>query len=205
MSAQREQQAQLLELRASLIRMNFTQRFEIEAERFYAATGFLAPGKSVPLEMCRDGYYNERRAAWDKWIADQALEFAAACAAGAAALRQSSAVLNAGHEIRVGGCLPNTVNQAGRSPQSGGEVAKHPTSPNVAMESSAAVQELKAVFKLVKEASEWRDNGYEKCCLCDGWAHMNEPFIHGSLCVLKVIDARIAALKSAPPEVPHAD
>lgn len=47
----------------------YTQRFEETAERFYRATGFLAPGKSVPLGMPLNEI--ERNRAWDKFQAEE--------------------------------------------------------------------------------------------------------------------------------------
>lgn len=44
-----------------------TQAVDTAAEHFYRETGFMAPGKSVPLEMCREGYDDDRRRAYEAW------------------------------------------------------------------------------------------------------------------------------------------
>jgi predicted phosphoadenosine phosphosulfate sulfurtransferase len=48
-------------------RLGYSERFEQDAERFYAETGFMAPGKSVPLEMASSNSEEEREEAWAKW------------------------------------------------------------------------------------------------------------------------------------------
>jgi hypothetical protein len=45
-----------------LVGMGYTERFEVQAERFYCETGLIAPGKSVPLEMRQDE--SERAREW---------------------------------------------------------------------------------------------------------------------------------------------
>lgn len=52
----------------SMSETNFTAAFERLAEDFYRETGFIAPGKSVPLEMAATQHDDERRAAWRKWL-----------------------------------------------------------------------------------------------------------------------------------------
>ena len=47
--------------------MGYTERFEYYAEQFYRETGFMAPGKSVPLEMAASQPDEARTAAWDRW------------------------------------------------------------------------------------------------------------------------------------------
>lgn len=47
--------------------MSHTERFDRSAERFYRETGFMAPGKSVPMEMAGGWDDDERGAAWDAW------------------------------------------------------------------------------------------------------------------------------------------
>lgn len=61
-----EQMAEALEAAEAVWRRageGHSAHFERMAEKFYAETGFIAPGRSVPLEM---GGYNEdeRQAAW---------------------------------------------------------------------------------------------------------------------------------------------
>ncbi len=41
--------------------------FEALAAKFYAETGYLAPGKSVPDALASVTYDDERRHAWDQW------------------------------------------------------------------------------------------------------------------------------------------
>lgn len=53
--------------------MNANERFEIVAELFYRDTGFMRPGKSMPMEMCSSVSEHRRREAWDKWVADNRL------------------------------------------------------------------------------------------------------------------------------------
>lgn len=58
----------LIEQLSNLLRrwdLGYSERFEEDAERFYRETGFMAPGKSQPLEM--EGDYTRRQEAWDKW------------------------------------------------------------------------------------------------------------------------------------------
>jgi hypothetical protein len=44
--------------------IGYSERFEAIAERFYRETGFLAPGKSVPLEMSSEDHEERRTAVW---------------------------------------------------------------------------------------------------------------------------------------------
>lgn len=52
-----------------MTKRNWTAEFEALAEAFYRDTHYMAPGKSVPLEMCSESYDRERHEAWDAWIA----------------------------------------------------------------------------------------------------------------------------------------
>jgi len=45
-----------------------TEKYERHAEAFYSQTGFMAPGKSVPLEMSADQPYEIRLEAWTLWM-----------------------------------------------------------------------------------------------------------------------------------------
>jgi PAS domain-containing protein len=45
-----------------------TEAADRVAVEFYAETGFIAPGKSVPLAMHPPWTEDERRAAWDAWV-----------------------------------------------------------------------------------------------------------------------------------------
>jgi hypothetical protein len=47
--------------------MGHTERFELHAERFYRETGYMAPGKSVPMAMAGSFSDEDRHAAWDAW------------------------------------------------------------------------------------------------------------------------------------------
>ena len=58
--------------------MNATDRFEIVADLFYADTGCLRPGKSVPCVMASEEYEQRRQDAWKEWntaeqVADSAI------------------------------------------------------------------------------------------------------------------------------------
>jgi len=55
---------------ASRFDMTSTERYEQDSEAFYAATGYMAPGKDVPMAM---GWQNEteRRVAHEAWIASR--------------------------------------------------------------------------------------------------------------------------------------
>ena len=57
-----------LEEQAKRNAMGYTERYDYDAERFYRETGFMAPGKSMPLEMC-SGFDDEtcRNDAWNAW------------------------------------------------------------------------------------------------------------------------------------------
>jgi len=52
-------------------KMGYSDLFESDAEAFYAKTGLLAPGKSLPLEMASDEYEDRRNAAWRRWQDEQ--------------------------------------------------------------------------------------------------------------------------------------
>ncbi len=56
--------------------MAINERFEIMAELFHAATGFLAPGKSAPPELQTEQYGIDRQAAWGEWSDTKALNMA---------------------------------------------------------------------------------------------------------------------------------
>ena len=45
--------------------MGYTERFDVQAARFYQETGVMAPGKSMPPEMYQQD--SEREHAWAKW------------------------------------------------------------------------------------------------------------------------------------------
>lgn len=47
--------------------LGYSERFERNAERFYRETGYMAPGKSMPLEMGGMFTDEERGIAWDTW------------------------------------------------------------------------------------------------------------------------------------------
>ncbi len=52
------------------------ERFELMAELFHAATGFLAPGKSAPPELQTEQYGIARQTAWGEWSDTKALNMA---------------------------------------------------------------------------------------------------------------------------------
>ena len=56
--------------------MNHHERFELLAELFNSATGFLAPGKSVPPGLASDQYELDRHVAWQQWTDAKALAMA---------------------------------------------------------------------------------------------------------------------------------
>ena len=47
--------------------MGYVERFDLQAERFYRETGYMAPGKSVPMAMAGSFSDEDRGAAWDEW------------------------------------------------------------------------------------------------------------------------------------------
>ena len=51
--------------------MGYSERFDADAERFYRETGFMAPGKSVPMAMAGSFSEDEREQAWEVWTAAQ--------------------------------------------------------------------------------------------------------------------------------------
>jgi hypothetical protein len=53
-----------LEEQLVLCDMGYSERFDYQAEKFYRETGFMAPGKSVPLEMASSQQDSEREQAW---------------------------------------------------------------------------------------------------------------------------------------------
>lgn len=46
-----------------------------------------------------------------------------------------------------------------------------------------------AVVQEIAKAALWRDNGYDKCKLCTGWAHMDEWLRHDKACPLNSLTA----------------
>lgn len=50
--------------------MNANEKFEIVADLFYRDTGFLRPGKSLPMEMCSTESEQRRQTAWEQWVMD---------------------------------------------------------------------------------------------------------------------------------------
>ena len=59
-----------LEAIAARFDMTSTERYEQDSEAFYAATGYMAPGKDVPMAMGGQDEA-ERRAAHEAWIAER--------------------------------------------------------------------------------------------------------------------------------------
>lgn len=55
------------------VRMNANERFEIVADLFYRDTGFIRPGKSLPMEMCSTESEQQRQVAWEQWTMDNRL------------------------------------------------------------------------------------------------------------------------------------
>lgn len=53
-----------LDEQLTLSDMGYSERFDYQAERFYRETGFMAPGKSVPVEMSSSQRDEEREPAW---------------------------------------------------------------------------------------------------------------------------------------------
>ena len=47
--------------------LNRAEVFELVADLFYADTGHLRPGKSLPLEMCNVDNEEDRRTLFDMW------------------------------------------------------------------------------------------------------------------------------------------
>lgn len=56
--------------------MAINERFELMAELFHAATGFIAPWKSAPPELQTEQYGIDRQAAWGEWSDTKALNMA---------------------------------------------------------------------------------------------------------------------------------
>lgn len=67
--------AERLRQYASRSEMGYTERYEDGAARFYQITGYMAPGKSVPLEMASHFNDEERQTAWDEWQRLEAEDF----------------------------------------------------------------------------------------------------------------------------------
>jgi len=73
-----DRRALVEQLRDMLARdeMGYSERFEHDAERFYRETGFMAPGKSEPLEMSGgDAHQQRRETAWQEWCGKRRAEF----------------------------------------------------------------------------------------------------------------------------------
>jgi hypothetical protein len=77
--------AERLRALAARYDMTATERYEADAEAFYRETGFMAPGKDVPMAMGGQDE-QERRAAHERWIAARNAQQQADILAGAAAL-----------------------------------------------------------------------------------------------------------------------
>lgn len=56
-----------LRLFANRAEQSHSERYESDADDFYRDTGYLAPGKSVPLEMGTTDYDDTRAAKWRDW------------------------------------------------------------------------------------------------------------------------------------------
>lgn len=58
----------------TIMRDRFTggasERYDELAERFYRATGMMAPGKSVPAEFATNWTHEQRSKRWDEWCAE---------------------------------------------------------------------------------------------------------------------------------------
>lgn len=70
--------------------MTSTARYEEDSERFYAETGYMAPGKDVPMAMGGQDE-DERRHAHIAWVDAMAKSNQSAMLAGAEALRRIEA------------------------------------------------------------------------------------------------------------------
>lgn len=75
-----DEQIALLREAVAAHRLSQVERYEAAAERFFRATGIIAPGKSVPTAM--EPHVDEvlRRVAWDRWVAERLAAFDAALA-----------------------------------------------------------------------------------------------------------------------------
>ena len=87
-------QSRLLEWEADT-HLGYSERFEKQAEEFYRATGFMAPGKSVPMEMSSTQNEEQRTAAWDEWQVARQQRFRDDMIAAATALDQHAATVRA--------------------------------------------------------------------------------------------------------------
>ena len=53
--------------------LGYSERFERRAKEFYRATGFMPPGKSVPMEMTISE--DARNVVWESWNAQRTKQF----------------------------------------------------------------------------------------------------------------------------------
>lgn len=73
--------------------MGYAERFDSDAEQFYRETGFMAPGKSMPLEMYQGEAHEARRQdAWNEWVVKMGRDFCALLRDAVDALSSSSVV-----------------------------------------------------------------------------------------------------------------
>jgi hypothetical protein len=77
------------DLRAMAARydMTATARYEADAEAFYRETGFMAPGKDVPMAMGGQDE-GERRAAYEQWVGARGANQQAGILRGAEAIEE---------------------------------------------------------------------------------------------------------------------
>lgn len=68
------------------------RQWEAIAEKFYRETGFLRPGKSVPMEMWTEDHDRRRKEAWATWCAQWKARLVASLSAGLPSAREAGCV-----------------------------------------------------------------------------------------------------------------
>lgn len=100
-------------LEACLVRseMGYSERYDADAERFYSETRFMAPGKSVPLEMASTQPDEERQQAWEAFSLKLRDEFHSMLRDTVAEIRRADAAEQAlAEEIAVRDAMFAAVN-----------------------------------------------------------------------------------------------
>jgi hypothetical protein len=90
--------AERLRALAARYDMTSTARYEADAEAFYRETGFMSPGKDVPMAM---GGQDEarRRAAYKQWVEARNAQQQTDILRGAAAIEENARLLELLHDV----------------------------------------------------------------------------------------------------------
>ena len=79
-----------LRLFANRSEQSAAERFESDSEDFYRETGYIAPGRSVPLAMDGVDFDERRRVKWAEWCAEKQRVYTAALREAADAIESAT-------------------------------------------------------------------------------------------------------------------